>query len=213
MLERNEASWVHKPELARAVYRLFSNADNEPVLTAYEVGELDTLGAGTSFEIPASQVDRVVADLVLKQEVKTFDQSATMFIAVNTRRPHLRDRRVRTALGQAVERDRLVNRVLKRVAKPAVGLQPEGIPGRDPGVWPQEDLEAARKNLADAGFPEGRGLPEMTFTYNNNPQWKLMGEYLQQRYKDALGVRLKLDPMEWAPFLSMRWGEDLRAKG
>ena len=53
----------------------------------------------------------------------------------------------------------------------------------------------------------------MTFTYNNNPQWKLMGEYLQQRYKDALGVRLKLDPMEWAPFLSWRRGEDWQARG
>jgi len=208
VLERNDKYWGDKPALTRAVMRIFPEGGSEQVLTSYEAGELDTFGSGTSFELPAAQVDRILADPQLKQEVKTFDQSATMFITVNNRRAHFKDPKVRMALGQAIERDRVINQVLKRVATPARGLQPEGIVGRKPDLWAKEDLQEARKNLAEAGFPDGRGFPEITFTYNTNAQWTLMAEYLQQRYKEALGINVKLDSMEWAVFLKWRRGDD-----
>jgi oligopeptide transport system substrate-binding protein len=213
VLERNEQYWSEKPALTRAVFRLFPEGASEQVLTAYEAGELDAFGSGASFELPAAQMDRIMADPTLKQELRTFDQSGTLFIAVNHRRPHFKDPRVRTALGQALERDRIVNQVLKRAGTPARGLQPEGIAGRKPELWPQEDLQQAKKNLADAGFPEGRGFPEITFTYNTSAQWRLLAEYLQQRYKEALGIDVKLDSMEFAVFLKWRRGEDWEEGG
>jgi oligopeptide transport system substrate-binding protein len=208
VLERNDKYWGEKPSLNRAIYRLFPEGGSEQVLTAYEAGELDTVGPGTSFELPAAQVDRVLADPKLKEEVKTFGQSATMFITVNNRREHLKDPRVRMALGQAIERQRLLDQVLKRVGTPAFSLQPEGIVGRQPDLWPKEDLQQAKKNLADAGFPDGKGFPEITFTYNTSDQWKLLAEHLQQRYKEALGINLKLDSMEFATFLKWRRGDE-----
>jgi oligopeptide transport system substrate-binding protein len=213
VLERSDSYWGEKPALTRAVYRIFPEGGSEQVLTAYEAGELDTLGPGTSFEIPAAQVDRILADPKLKQEVKTFPESATMFVTVNTRREHLKDPRVRMALGQAIERDKLLNQVLKRTGQPAAALLPEGIAGRKPDNWPKEGLEQAKRNLAEAGFPEGRGFPEITFAYNTSAQWKLMAEYLQQRYQEALGVKLKLDTMEWATFLKWRQSEDWQKTG
>ncbi len=213
VLVRNDAYWGDKPSLTRVVYRIFPEGGSEQVLTAYEAGELDTIGPGTSFEIPAAQVDRILADPKLKQEVKTFPESATMFITVNTRRPHLRDPKVRIALGQAIERERLLNQVLKRTGGPAAGLQPEGIVGRRPDLWPKEGLEQAKRNLADAGFPEGRGFPEITFAYNTSAQWKLMAEYLQQRYQESLGIKIRLDSMEWATFLKWRRSDEWQNTG
>jgi oligopeptide transport system substrate-binding protein len=213
VLERHEAYWGEKPSLTRVIYRIFPEGGSEQVLTAYEAGELDTVGPGTSFELPAAQIDRILADPQLKQEVKTFAESATMFVTVNTRREHFKDPRVRIALGQALERQRLLDQVLKRVGTPALGLQPEGIVGRKPDAWPKEDVNEAKKKLAEAGFPDGKGFPEITLTYNTSAQWKLMVEYMQQRYKDTLGINVKLEAMEWAVFLKWRDGEDWEKSG
>ena len=212
-LERYDDYWGAKPALATVAYRIYPADAAADVLAAYQAGELDAVGSGAAFDLSAIQGDRFVADPTLQWELKTFPQSATMFLTVNHRRPHLQDPRVRMALGQAIERRRLLEDVLQRVGAPAAGLLPEGLVARRPDLWPREDLQQAKQNLAEAGFPEGKGMPELRFTYNTNPQWKLMGEYLQQRYKDALGIDLKLDPMEWAAFLKWRRGEDWQTAG
>lgn len=212
-LERYDDYWGAKPALATVAYRIYP-ADAAPdVLAAYQAGELDAVGSGAAFDLSAIQGDRFVADPTLQRELKTFPQSATMFLTVNHRRPHLQDPRVRMALGQVIERRRLLEDVLQRVGAPAAGLLPEGLVARRPDLWPKEDVQQAKQNLAAAGFPDGKGMPELRFTYNTNPQWKLMGEYLQQRYKDVLGIDLKLDPMEWAGFLKWRRGEDWQTSG
>ena len=213
VLERNDAYWGQKPTLQKATYRLFPEGGSDQVLAAYEANELDTFGTGASFELPPNQVDRVLADAKLKNEVKVFDQSATNFISVNTRREHFKDPRVRMALGMALERQKMIDEVLKRPGKPAYTLQPEGIAGRRPELWPKDDVAMAKKLLADAGYPDGRGFPEITFTYNTSAQWKPLAEYLQQRWKETLGINVKLDSMEFAVFLKWRRGDDWTQKG
>ncbi|MER3449702.1 MAG: peptide ABC transporter substrate-binding protein [Chloroflexota bacterium] len=199
VLERNEDYWGKKPTLQRAVYRIFPEGAEEQVLAAYENDELDVARG-----IPPAQVDRILNDPKFKDQIKIFDQSGTMFIAVNNRRPHLRDPRVRKALGMTLERQVLIDRVLKVVAKPAYSLQPPGIMGRNPDIWPKEDVEAARRLMADAGYPNGQGFPEITFTYNTSAAWKALGEYLQQRWQQTLGIKVKLQEMEWRVFLQWR---------
>jgi oligopeptide transport system substrate-binding protein len=120
---------------------------------------------------------------------------------------------VRMALGMALDRPQIINEVLKRPGKPAFTLQPEGIVGRRPDLWPRDDVAAAKKLLADAGYPEGRGFPEITFTYNTSAQWKPLAEYLQQRWKETLGINVKLDSMEFAVFLKWRRGDDWTQRG
>ncbi len=199
VLERNEDYWGKKPTLQRVIYRIFPEGAEEQVLAAYENDEIDVVRA-----IPPAQVDRVLNDPKLKDQIKIFDQSGTMFLAVNNRRPHLRDPRVRKALGMTLERQVLIDRVLKVVAKPAYSLQPPGIMGRNPDIWPKEDVEAARRLMADAGYPNGQGFPDITFTYNTAATWKALGEYLQQRWQQTLGIKVKLQEMEWRVFLKWR---------
>ena len=213
VLERNEEYWGQKPALQKVTYRLYPEGGSEQVLAAYEAGELDTFGTGASFELPPNQVDRILADPKLKSELTTFDQSATNFITINNLRPHLNDPRVRQALGQALDRPSIIESVLKRAGKPAYTVHPTGIAGRNADVWPKDDVAAAKKLLADAGFPDGRGFPEITFTYNTSAQWKPLAEYLQQRWKETLGLNVRLDSMELAVFLKWRRGDDWVQRG
>jgi oligopeptide transport system substrate-binding protein len=102
---------------------------------------------------------------------------------------------------------------MRRPGTPAYSLQPEGIAGRRPDIWQKEDVAAAKQLLADAGYPEGRGFPDLTFTYNTSEQWSLMGEHLQQRWKNTLGINVKLDNMEFATFLKWRRGDEWKTSG
>jgi len=211
-LERNDNYWGPKPTLQRAVYRIFPEGGSEQALAAYEAGEIDSLGT-TSFQIPAAQIGRIQNDQKLKAELKEYAESGTMFITVNNRLPHLKDPRVRMALGAAIDRNLVLTQVLRRSGTAAYTLQPDGIVGRKPDIWQKEDVARAKQLLADAGFPEGRGFPDLTFTYNTSEDWRLLGEHLQQRWKDTLGINVKLDNMEFATFLKWRRGDEWKSLG
>jgi oligopeptide transport system substrate-binding protein len=194
--------------MPRAILRIFPDDGAAQALAAYESGALDALGTGATFEIPPPDAERILGDPVARATVQTTPQSGTLFLAVNHRRPHLRDPRVRRALGQVIERERVLRDVLGRVGAPARSLVPDGIVGRDEGRWPVEDVQAARTALSDAGFRDGKEFPPLTFAFNVSPQWSQLGEYLRQRYGDTLGIELKLAPMEWTAFLRWRRGEE-----
>jgi len=203
VLVRNDAYWGQKPTLQRAVFKIFPDGAEDQMVTAYEAGELD-LGT-TNYRLPPAAVERFQNDPKLKSELHQFAASDTRFITINHRRPALKDPRVRQALGMALQRDRLLRDVLKRPGQPATSLQPEGIAGRKPELWPTEDVARAKQLLAEAGYPDGRGFPEITFTYNTADVWKALAQYLQQRWKETLGINVRLDNMEWKVFLKWKF--------
>jgi oligopeptide transport system substrate-binding protein len=220
--------WVHDKQLVlerspmypgtdrlmpRVTLRIFPDDGAGQALAAYEGNQLDVLGTGATFEIPPPDAERIIGDPATRASVRTTTQSGTLFLAVNHRRPHLQDSRVRRALGLVIERERVLREVLKRVGTPAVALVPDGIAGRDEARWPGEDVEFARSALADAGFPDGKDLPPISFAFNVSPQWSQLGEYLRQRYKDTLGVELKLEPMEWTAYMRWRREEEWQING
>jgi oligopeptide transport system substrate-binding protein len=211
VLVRNDAYWGTKPTLVRAVYKIFPDGAEEQMVAAYEAGELDL--ATTNYTLPPAQAERFRNDPKLKNELHQFPGSGTRFLTVNHRRQHLRDPRVRQALGMALDRERLVRDVLKRAGKPATSLQPEGIEGRKPDLWPKEDVQRAKALLAEAGYPNGQGFPEIAFTYNSADIWKTLAQYLQQRWKETLGINVRLDNMEWKVFLKWKFEEGWTARG
>ncbi|HEY7067947.1 MAG TPA: peptide ABC transporter substrate-binding protein [Chloroflexota bacterium] len=202
-LVRNDDYWGTKPTLQRAVYKIFPEGAGEQIVAAYEAGELDM--TTTNVRLPPSQVDRLHDDPKYKNELRQFPASDTRFIVVNHRRPELRDVRVREALGISLERERLLRDVLKQPGQPATSLEPDGIAGRKPDAWPKEDVQRAKQLMAEAGYPDGRGFPEISFTYNTDDTWKAVAQYLQQRWKDTLGITVRLDNMEWKTFLKWKF--------
>jgi len=62
-------------------------------------------------------------------------------------------------------------------------------------------IVAARRLLADAGFPDGRGLPRIEILFNTSDAHSAIAEFIQQQWKTALGVDIKLKNAEWASYL------------
>lgn len=205
VLVRNEDYWGTKPALQKAIYNMFPEGGPDSSITAYEAGEIDVGG------IPSSHLDRVLNDPVLKDQVHIFPESGTFFVVVNNRRDHLKDPRVRKALGMVIERDRIVNRILRTPSTPAFSLQPEGIAGRRPEIWPRENVDEAKRLLAEAGYPDGQGFPELVFTQPGGRT--VLGEYLQQRWKETLGINVRLETMDQNVFLQWRRTPDWERNG
>ena len=78
------------------------------------------------------------------------------FLSINNDRPPFGDRRVRQALARAIDRDRLVRHLLGGHGKPAQNPLPPALWGYDSRTRDLVlDRSAARRLLAQAGFPEG----------------------------------------------------------
>ncbi|MFN8522020.1 MAG: peptide ABC transporter substrate-binding protein [Chloroflexota bacterium] len=202
-----------RPRIDAIRFSIFPVGGGEPVAAAYEAGDLDMTGSAAGFDIPGPYLSRVARDPEVLKTLRAFPQSATIFIVVNSRQPHLVDPRVRIALGMALSRREILEEVLRRVGLPASSLQPPGIAGRRPDLWPPEDIETARRLLQEAGYPEGRDFPEMTFAYDATPQWKRLADYLERRWKSILGITVKGKPIQAGAFLGWRQTDEWRAAG
>ena len=80
------------------------------------------------------------------------------------------------------------------------------------GEWIPEDYETAKamaqQALADAGYPNGEGFPTITYSTNDAGYHKAVAEYLQQCYKEVLGINLEIEIVEWSSFTPMRRAGD-----
>jgi len=213
VLTRNEQYWGTKPTIQRAVFRQFPEDGSEQVLAAYEAGEIDTTGAGVPSELPAAQMGRIMASPTLGAEMRALKQSGTFMLIVNHRRPHLQDARVRQALSLALDRRALLDTVMQRAGEPAASLQPEGIAGRTPSAWAVGDAATAAQLMEAAGYPNGRGFPTISLAYSTSAGWRLFSEYAQQRWRDVLGIDVRVESMEAAVFLRWRRGPEWERSG
>ncbi len=117
----------------------------------------------------------------------------TRYLALNTTRPPLDDRRVRRALALALNRTALVEKVLLGGQQPAITFIPPGLGGYAPAAQINENTMEARRLLADAGFPDGRGFPKLELTtWVNTP----VLEAIQQMWQHELGIEVTLAQRE-----------------
>jgi len=89
-------------------------------------------------------------------------------------------------------------------AQPAQSIVPPGISGFMPSYnspFRGRDLEGAKKLLASAGYPEGKGLPEILFEHiGTSPTSRQMAEFFQKNMSD-LGINIRLSSNSWPELL------------
>ncbi|MBP8257660.1 MAG: peptide ABC transporter substrate-binding protein [Opitutaceae bacterium] len=116
----------------------------------------------------------------------------TGFFRFNVDRGPLKDPRVRSALARALDRRTLVDRVALAGQQPAHSLTPPNTAGYTAAAGIPDDFEAARRLLAEAGFPGGKGFPILEImSFTNELNQRLM-EAIQQMWKRELGVNVTL---------------------
>lgn len=122
------------------------------------------------------------------------------FYRLNTTRPPLNDKRVRRALALAINREQIVTRVTAQGQQPAYNACPPMEMFTSP-VKLQGDLAEAKRLLAEAGYPEGRGFPKIEILFNTSQNHRKIAEAIQQMWRVNLGVDIGLTNQEWKVYL------------
>jgi len=184
----------------------FMVVEESTAFAMYENGELDSVG------VPSADLDRVRADSVLSKELYIAPNLCTYYYGFNNTKPPFDNKLVRQAFSMTIDRQKLIDTVLKGGQLPAKSFACPGIFGsvaEDPN-FPviAFDSAAAKAKLAEAGYPNGQGLPEVTLMYNTSQGHQRIAEFIQQSWKDNLGVEVKLANQEWAVYLKTVHGPD-----
>ncbi|MDR2675091.1 MAG: peptide ABC transporter substrate-binding protein [Opitutaceae bacterium] len=116
----------------------------------------------------------------------------TEFYRINTARPFLNDQRVRRALALAVDRAAITGKILRGGQRPARAFTPPGTGGYVSAAWVPDDPEAARRLLAEAGYPGGRGAPPVELLFNTSESHRAVAEAVQEMWRRELGLEVRL---------------------
>ena len=129
---------------------------------------------------------------------------ATAYYLFNTTRKPFNDLRVRKAFSLAINRQAICDRILKGGQTPALYLTPPDTAGFTSRSALAGTLDEARKLLADAGYPGGRGFPDVDLLYNTSDNQRIMAEIVQQMWNRELGVKVNLVNQEWKVYMDTR---------
>ncbi len=138
---------------------------------------------------PADLAD-VRSDTELQSHLKITPRAGFNYLQLNdTSLPALRNPLVRRALAMAIDRDRLVKDILLDLYRPANGILPPEIRGSipTPPAIPF-DPQGARRLLAQAGYPNGRGFPTLELCYKDNRRGEPIVDAIVTDWRTNLGI-------------------------
>lgn len=149
--------------------------------------------------------------LLKEGKIKTAPYVANGYYAFYNPKAPFDNPKVRKAFALAIDREAITNSLANGFI-PAYGFVPPGIPDADGttdfrkvgGDLFKTDVAQAKKLLAEAGFPDGKGLPPITLIYNTNDVHKAIAEAIQEMWRKNLGVEVQLQNQEWKVFLQNR---------
>jgi len=119
----------------------------------------------------------------------------------NVQRPPFNDVRIRRAFSLAIDRESLVRNVTLAGDEPAYRAVPPGLGAYRGGPGFKADADEARRLLAEAGYPGGKGLPAVNLLYNTSENHRAIAEAIQQMWRRQLGVSVSLVNQEWTVYL------------
>ncbi len=193
VVTRNPRYWDHaRVKLDEIHFFAVENQDTEERM--FRTGQLDM-----TYELPLAKID--VYRKQFPEALKIDPYMGIYFYRFNVTRPPLNDRRVRRALSLAVDRESLVRNVVHGGQVPAYGVSYPGTAGYVPRARLTGTTADARRLLAEAGFPGGKGFPRLELLYNTSQNHRVIAEAIQQMWRRELGIDISLRNEEWKVYL------------
>ncbi|MCG8448045.1 MAG: ABC transporter substrate-binding protein, partial [Pirellulales bacterium] len=102
----------------------------------------------------------------------------------------------------ALDREEICTKSMAAGEVPAYSLVPPGMSGYQGQSCPPRNVEEARRLLAEAGFPEGKGFPRMDILYNTDESHQTIAELIRSQWQRTLGIQIKTRNEEWQSYNS-----------
>ena len=185
----------YKPYLEKLVFLI---GGSESVMPAYEANEIDAnayLGYSvTPADVAKGQVNPKESGLHFYTNFRTF------YVPLDSTKPPFDDVRVRKAFAKAVDRDGLAASAVRDMGVPTYAMLPRGFHAANVDAlkpYQQYDPEQAKKLMAEAGYPDGQGFPEVNiYNYVEWESIKSALEALRAGWKETLGVTVNINNVE-----------------
>lgn len=193
LLKPNRRYWAGAPK--NDGIRMFMIPEPNTSLILYENNELDFVE--TSSSLPTKEVRR----LKHRSDFRNQTLHAISYFGFNTQKPPFNDVRVRKAFAHAFDRE-FIPKLFQGGEKPIRSWISPGLFAYNPEIGLDFDLDKARRYLAEAGYPGGKGFPTVELLYaNTTPENRQMAEIAQFQWKQNLGVDVQIRNVEWKMFL------------
>jgi oligopeptide transport system substrate-binding protein len=151
-------------------------------------------------EVPRDYIE----ELLNRPDYHTGPFLTTYFYGFNLTKGVTKEKKVRQALARAIDRQKIVKYITRAGEFPAESLVPPGLPGYEPAKTYPYNPDAAKKLLADAGYPGGKGFPKIEILYNTQDVHKKIAAAIQEMWRQTLGIEVELRNVEWKIYLDMQ---------
>ncbi len=206
VMERNNDYWGTKQLWAKVNYRYINNAAaRTAALLSGDVDVIDKVSVSDLSKLKQSPSVKVFPYNGLRVLLlqPTFHEGPNQYITDNNGKPldknPLLDPRVRKALSLAINRKAIIDRILQGAATEANQWMPAGTFGYNPDIKNiPNDVNQAKKLLADAGFPQGFKLT----IHVPNDRYPQAPETMQAvaQFWTRIGVKTQVEVLPWASY-------------
>lgn len=221
--KKNSSSEVVRLSKNSNYYKTDDKGNKLPFLDSvvfkyYEHSEdpMELFWSGDMSYIPNVPITRVSE--VLEERIADFEsrppkyvlisepQLSTTYLEFNMTNKVLKNKKVRKAINHAINRQKLVEKILKNQAYEIgkFGITPplpkifkdydfEGIED----VSYQYNPELAKQLLAEAGYPEGKGFPTLSFQFRLGNDHYLVASEIQSQLRSVLNINVDIEAIEF----------------
>ncbi|NIK54735.1 peptide ABC transporter substrate-binding protein [Kribbella shirazensis] len=197
ILVPNEKYWDRdKVKLGRIQVNLVEPSAAATATVAYENGETDLV------QLSGPDVLRFQKDASLSKELQQTENYSILYLAkLRSQHKAMEDVRVRKALSLALDRKTLAG--VQPGQQPGVSLVTSRTAGWDESIAIKEDVAEAKRLLAEAGYPNGQGLPPVRILVGV-PDTTL-ADAMVDSWTKQLGIKASVDHVEAGVYTERRW--------
>lgn len=154
--------------------------------------------------VDPSDMDMIEKDSGLKSELQFYKTGIVYFMHLLMSENDIlqKNPKVRQAISMSINRDVIANDIMKGTVRPGVSLVPEIFASWGEEIGLGYDPKRARELMAEAGFPEGKGFPEMTLMIAGAPTGRELA--IADMIEKGTGIKTKIVNYEWAKFVQER---------
>ncbi len=169
--------------------------ESQPAWLKFNKGEIDYLG------IPKDSYNSTISNNKLTDELSKKGVALSImpgldvyYVGFNFDYKLFQNINLRRAMSLAMDVPKLNELFYNNTGFIAESVAPPGIAGNDPAFknkWKGPNIELAKQTLALAGYPEGKGLPEITLDTMSSTTARQKAEFFQKQMA-LIGIKIKI---------------------
>ncbi|MBL4706159.1 MAG: ABC transporter substrate-binding protein, partial [Flavobacteriales bacterium] len=210
LLEKNPNYW-EKDEFGNQLpyldlVKITFAREKKTELLQFNKGSLDMV-----FKLPVEEMGTVMGSVLdaqagkgLKYQYQAIEAFSTQYYGMLHTSPIFDDVHVRRAFNYAIDRTKLIEYTLQGEGHPAIHgfVPPMDTYDATKVIGFNLDVERAKRELALAGFPNGKGFPMVTLYFNEGGQTNtIVAEAIRKMIESNLGIKLEIKKMQFSTLI------------